>query len=617
MNYAWYFNDELSPSNVAVDNFADSKFGIEKWTSFSREIIQNSLDARDNYNEPVEIVFELNKKLTLSDIPGGEYTKYVLNRCAQKVTNKQTKQAYKKGLEILDKQYVYCLKISDFNTKGVKTGRDEAWGAFVFDEGVSVKQRPGSAAGSHGVGKKVPFIISTCNTVFYSTKNKYDVDGIQYSDMLMQGKTVLANWDDENGTAKAAKGWFGVINDNAILPKDKISPICNDNFDEINPFFVRKDEFGTDVIIIGVNAYDSEEEIKRRIISSILENFFVAIKEDYLKINVFGEIISNKNIDKIFRTQYKPTESLRNSLNDLFEIYNKEPEIIPIEKSGEKLGEVWIYFTDSSEMNRKYYTVVREHGMKIHEYRINRADKAFSAITVIKGEKLNSLLSELENAAHDDFVTYDEDMDLNADAIKALKITQKCIEEYIVENTKIDEGEDQPIDGLYDILAIPGFTPKITKKESKAVVRKNKVHKQKKKVSGEPKPKPEPKPEPRQKIPSPFPRKKKEKPERVYNTFSLGPILIKNNDGYLLRVKTKHDIKDGEFRIMSINSDDRVDNSISELIVAAYDKHKKYKVKEGNICKVRLDKDTLYEIQIKTSRDIRYRLISELWYKEV
>ena len=53
--------DELSPSEELVDKFADSKFGMDKWTSFSREIIQNSLDARDDENAPVEVVFDLNK----------------------------------------------------------------------------------------------------------------------------------------------------------------------------------------------------------------------------------------------------------------------------------------------------------------------------------------------------------------------------------------------------------------------------------------------------------------------------------------------------------------------------------------------------------------------------
>lgn len=617
MAYRWYFNDELSPSDELVDKFADSKFGMDKWTSFSREIIQNSLDARDDYNKPVEVVFDLNKGLTLQDIPGGEYIRDVLVSCAKKATNRQTKQAYNKGIEILDKMFVYCLKVSDYNTKGVETGRDKAWGAFVFDEGVSVKQRPGSA-GSHGVGKKVPFIISTCNTVFYATKNKYMVEETEHSDMLVQGKTTLINWEDEDndGKRKSPKGWFGKINEQTDSPKNKILPVTNEEINELNPYFIRKDRFGTDVIMVGVNAYDTEEKIKRTIISSILENFFVAIKEGTLKVNVFGEKIdaNNNGVEKAFAQWYTPTEALHNSLNDLLKIYSSDPESIPVKKDGELIGNIELYFQDSSEMNRKYYTVIREHGMKICEYRINKADKAFSAIAVIKGEKINTLLSELENAAHDTFVTSDEDMDLNPEALKALRFTKEAIEDYIVHNTQIDDGEDQTIDGLYDMLAIPGFTPKIAKKESRTSVRRNKVNRKKKREPNATNPQTPTTPsEPN--IPT-EPKKRKVKTEKLYNTYALAPVLLKNGEGYLLRVQVKHDMKDCEFRIRSINSDDKVDNSIADILVSAYDNKKKYKVVDGCISKIKLNKNEVYELQIKTSREIRYRLTTELWYKE-
>ena len=92
--------------------------------------------------------------------------------------------------------------------------------ALVFDEGISKKQRPGSA-GSHGVGKKVPFIISTCNTVFYATKNKYKENDIIQSDLLVQGKTALINWTDENGVLKCPEGWYGKENLYAKSPLDK------------------------------------------------------------------------------------------------------------------------------------------------------------------------------------------------------------------------------------------------------------------------------------------------------------------------------------------------------------------------------------------------------------
>ena len=87
-------------------------------------------------------------------------------------------------------------------------------------------------------------------------------------------------------------------------------------------------------------------------------------------------------------------------------------------------------------------------------------------------------------------------------------------------------------------------------------------------------------------------------------------------DGYLLRFEVKHDMKDCEFRIRSINSDERVDSSISDLLLSATDGWKKYKIQDGCISKMKLEKKHLYEIHIKTSRDIKYRLTAELWYKE-
>lgn len=620
MELGWYFNDEMSPSDELVDKFADSKFDIHRWTSFSREIIQNSLDARDNEGEPVEVVFELNKKLRLVDIPGGEYTKYVLERCIEKTTNAQTRQAYLKGKEILSKPYVYCLKVSDFNTKGVKTGRDSAWGAFVFDEGKSIKQRPGSA-GSHGVGKKVPFIISTCNTVFYATKNKYEIDGVEYSDMLSQGKTVLINWDDQDEKTKSQKGWFGKLNIDDKSPKNRICPLQNEETSKINPYFVRQGEYGTDVVMIGVNLYNNEEVVKNAIISTIIENFFIAIKERKLQVTVFGQKINVGNIDKIFRSYYKATKELKTSMNDLLRIYTYEPQILPVVLNDVEIGSIRLYFDVESEFNKKYCTIVRNHGMKICERLFLSAEKAFSAVAVIEGEKLNELLSTLENAAHDAFVTDDLNMDYNDDALKAHSELIEILKKYITEHTKIDDGEDQKIKGLSEILAVPGFTPKITKKDSKAQIKRNKVNKKRKRKPSDPNPNPDPdptripdpNPDPE---PNPEPKKRKQKTEKFYDAYAFGPVLVKNDDGYLLRVMVKHDMKDCEFRIKSINSDEKVDSSIADLLVSATDGWKKYKFQDGCISKIKLNKDRMYEIQIKTSRDIKYRLMAELWFKE-
>ena len=72
----------------------------------------------------------------------------------------------------------------------------------------------------------------------------------------------------------------------------------------------------------------------------------------------------------------------------------------------------------------------------------------------VLAEELNDLLLSLENAAHDAFVTDDPNIDYDENAISAHTSLLKVIKNYILEHTKIDDGEDQKIEGLSEILAV-------------------------------------------------------------------------------------------------------------------------------------------------------------------
>lgn len=618
MNAKWYYSDDQGADNKLVDSFKDSKFSMDRWNSFAREIVQNSIDARDDDNKPVKVVFDLNKTLTINDIPGAVFTRNVLAKCMEAVTNKQTKGSYKKGLDILDKENVYCLKISDYNTKGVRTGRDQAWGAFVFDEGKSVKQRPGSA-GSHGVGKKVPFIISTCNTVFYATKNKYSDGNGQRSDCLVQGKTQLTNWWDDVGTKKSDKGWFGIVNESEnVKPEDRINPIT-DSFEGINPYFVRNDEYGTDVIIIGVNIYDEEEEVKKRIINAILSNFYVAIKNNDLEVDVMGVSITNSTFDDVFKRFYSYSDVYGNDLVDSLEALKEDPVSIPLED----LGCAQVYFKLGNQRNKKYYTIVRSHGMKIVDKRVNSADQPYTAVVFVEGEKINTMLSELENAAHDDFVTDDEDIEIPNEYISAFRSLTNKVKELIIEKTKIDSSEPQEIEGLNSIVVIPGTFAVINKKDSKPLIRKNPVRKKSKgkkaqdfkKGQGQ---EGEGKGKIKKKGKGHKPAEKGENNKSVlYNNYAVDPFFVKTEKGVTLTFQLDDDIDNGELLISSINSDEKADNSIGEFINSVSIDSKKYKAENGRVKGLDFESGKIYRIEISLNRDLVYQLKAYISYKEV
>lgn len=625
MGIGWYYSDNLNLSDELVDQFADSKFGIDKWSSFAREIIQNSLDAQDDEEKPVEVIFDLNKEIGINDIPGGIRIKEILGKCKDVATNKQTKNSYAVGLEVLSREKIYCLKISDKNTKGVKTGRDEAWGAFVFDEGKSIKQRSDSA-GSHGVGKKVPFIISSCNTVFYATKNKYLMDGVEKSDCLMQGKTTLIDWVDESGKRKNNKGWFGVINENADA-KNKITPLNTaDDFKEVNPYFIRKEEYGTDVIIIGVNIYNREEEVKAQIINAVLENFFVAILNNKLVVDVLGEKIEQKNFETIFKKYYREqneAKKVKYGLEGCLKVYNGAPEKTEeiFDKDGKRIGSIDIYFGLGNENNKKNYTVVRNHGMRIRDYRLNKAGQPYTAVVYVDGKELNELLSSLENAAHDNFIDNDDNMEIDINAIYALNCIKEKVSNYICEQTSIDEREGQTIDGLSNIITMPGVISSVKKKKSEPTIKRNGVavkgsgtkskdYNQGRAGYGESDIKKKSK-------------KGKSKPAKkggdidsiLYDEFIIEPTFIKGKKEYLLKFSTEKELKNAEIKIKSINSDGKIDDTIYDYIESVYIGGTRRKFVNGKVSNVSLEEGKIHSITLKLNRDVTYQLTAEFFVK--
>lgn len=623
MGMDWYYSEELSPSDVLVDKFADSKFNIDKWSSFAREIIQNSLDAQDDVDKPVVVDFDLNKDLRLEDIPGGKRTKEILERCQNVARNPQTKSAYKRGLEILNREKVYCLKISDRNTKGVETGRDAAWGALVYDEGKSVKQRAG-AAGSHGVGKKVPFIISACRNVFYATKNKYFVNGVLHSDCLAQGKSILINWVDELGTRRNLTGWYGDVDKSRPI-KEIVQPLSNDAIKEKHPYFVRNDEYGTDVIIVGVNAYsdnkDNDEKIiKKKIINAVIESFFVAILENKLIVTVLGTTINKDNIVDLMDEYYEQPQSVKNDVRGCLRVYlDKKPENIEITaRDGKVLGEVNVYFDLGNEYNKKYYTVIRSHGMKIVDYRVNNASQPYTAVVLINGKELNELLSSLENAAHDDFITNDSEVVPDKKAVYALREVEKKVKEYIVEQTKIDSMEGQKIAGLNNIITIPGMIASVKKKPNVPIVKKKKTPKPSKGTLGKGKEQGVVKHANGTRRGNELKASKNGNDDIiVYDDSKYTAFFMKTGKKYVLKLKTDISINNTNFMFMSVDADGNSDDSINDFITdLVCPDDKKIKVDNGIAKGINIIKDKEMRFAINLNNDVAYKIRVEITYRK-
>lgn len=86
------------------------------------------------------------------------------------------------------------LRVSDYNTTGLKGAFSDnkitPWKSLVQGNAFSVKSAD-NVAGSYGIGKAAPFVVSGLQTVFYRT---YDENG----ERVAQGVTHLVSFEDEN-----------------------------------------------------------------------------------------------------------------------------------------------------------------------------------------------------------------------------------------------------------------------------------------------------------------------------------------------------------------------------------------------------------------------------------
>ena len=637
----WYFTKVEKPSNDFVDKFSDSKFNNNKWNSFAREIIQNSLDVSACDTEPVKVKFGI-EYFPIDKIPGGKRILEVLKHCLENEDlNYETQKKYSNGINALESGHIGCLKISDFQTLGVETGLNKGWGALVYDEGVSRKRRPGKAAGSHGVGKKVPFIISGVNTVYYSTKNE--------SDMLFEGKTSLIYWN-ENDITYDYEGWFGSINATTENRREKILPInYKDDYSDIDDFFIRKKDRGTDVIILDVSLQDDElEEVKRKIINAVLENFFVAIQTQKLVCDIFGIEINKNNLSDSIKEYYisnaknfqrvkEYSNIINGNLKDYFRVYCESPFVVQLDYQEHNYGYLEIYFDLGNDKNKKYYCIVREHGMKIKDISLE-TDQSFSAVVIVKDnpdpkieddKKINAILSKRENAAHDEFIIDDEQFQCDEISKELIMMIYSKVEDYIKKKTEIPILKETPLDSLSDMISIQGTLTKGTLRRNDAKVAHKKRQGKKESmgqraknyeegrtgIGGENRPLPKPP------VPGPLPSEGN-KPAKegsdfkatLYENFTLYPQFFHISDDYILKFIGNNNIESADITILPISVDGKI-AKIDNIVDTAYISKNMLEIKGNTIKNVKFKQGKETEIRIKLKKDLDYVLDCEIYIK--
>lgn len=374
--YQWQF--PVNASGGQPEGLNDS--GVESFRgnqieSLAREIIQNSTDAKREMNKPVTVSFE-KSIIKTSDFPDKEGLIRAFESCKDyKRTPEQAKKFFKKGIDLLEKQDITFLQVSDFNTTGLLGVDKETsdWENLVKSVGISNKG--GSAGGSFGIGKSAPFACSDLRTVFYSTYNEGE-------ERAFQGVSRLASHSDGENETRGT-GFFG--------RKELTKPVVNKN--DIPDWYQRND-FGTDIFIAG---FIKDNTWKEKIIKAVIENFFMAIYNENLVVRVGDIEISNSNLKKFIDEYIKPNKKLFANEYHSAIIFGET-----YEKSIQNLGTVKLYLQKHDDFSKKV-AMVRSTGMKITHLDRFRGGTKFSGVLLIHGDKLNQLLRKIEPPAHNNW----------------------------------------------------------------------------------------------------------------------------------------------------------------------------------------------------------------------
>jgi hypothetical protein len=402
----------------------------------ARELIQNSLDARLDQDEPVHVKFEL---LTLEreQIPGMDDLKDTLERCADYWKNHEKAHGFfQQAAKLAAQKKLSALKVGDFNTTGVAgtdSDRTEDWYNLIRCAGSSSK---GSGeGGSFGIGKNAPFAASSMRTVLYSTKTTEDA-------VAFQGVSTLVSHKLPDGSTAQPTGFLGGDRGESIRVAGHI------------PSEFRRDKRGLDIVVL---EYPAAETWQNDLVYSVLDNFWPAIDLGDLVVTVGRQTIYKSNVSKLLGS-FSGQEGFTAHL--FYEAYK-----FPSQKFDEYLPTLQecslFLLAGDIDLPRKV-AMVRKTGMVIYQRGYIRSLLPFCGVFLCKNEEGNRKLREMEPPRHD---TWDPDHpERGANKrieVEYMNFIRECIRKLVpVDDSKViaipdlsrflpddDETEEESFDG--------------------------------------------------------------------------------------------------------------------------------------------------------------------------
>jgi hypothetical protein len=442
-NIKWHFeNGSQGGEFNGINNPGIQSYMSAKIQSLAREICQNSLDASreplPQTSQPVRVefsYFELSPAEILDHPSLIEVYDAIVRTFKELKKNDSSEVDFaEKAKRIMNSSRIPCLRISDYNTRGLRGSNDDLkgdWRNLVKAMGISDKS--GTAGGSFGIGKNAVFTVSNAYQVFYST---IDDQGHE----AFQGVTRLPSYF-LNGDTKRGTGYYGYGEKFRHIPEWR----------SLDPNFVKREEPGTDIFIM---AFDAVQDWREEIVTAIIENFMVSILERRLVVDVDSIRIDDQSIETIIKQQCEAGQS---SL--ALEYYYAYKESIERETRytysifSDNDVELRLHYNDEENdmpVHSRKVSVCRQNGMKIFDRGHISTSIDFAGVLILRGDKVNKFFRKLETPQHDRW-----SFDYADDSKKAKKMEKKLFD-FVREKVRmhIEKGlyDDEDPEGIADFL---------------------------------------------------------------------------------------------------------------------------------------------------------------------
>lgn len=438
MNINWNFPESNYSQRLGISEAGIETFRGSLFSSLAKEICQNSLDAIFDSNHPVSIEFS-KFEIDTSAIPGFDSLNDALISCLECESDTKAKKFFENACKKMRSKKINVLRVSDFNTTGLKGAKEpqnsiNPWQSLIKSSGISNKS--GTSGGSYGIGKSAPFACSEIRTIFYTT---FDTDNT----LATQGVSRLISFPTKNNSDKFTQGigYYGEI--------EKNGPI----FEELNldPNFNRRGTTGTDLYIIG---FLENSKWKEELIFSILENFLIAIYNNNLTVKIDDVIISSSTLYNVINNfKINEKKNYKKSIGDYYNVlistteFDHNLDSFYSEETFKDLGEFELRIL-YDDLNRRVL-MSRSNGMKIFDLDRLPSVLKFSAVFILKSEKLNSYFREMETPQHNN---WEPDRHSDPNAKHVLSELKKLIRNKIIELGKNNNEEKMDATGIGNFL---------------------------------------------------------------------------------------------------------------------------------------------------------------------